>query len=86
MPLSQSQLPSKMIDPEWVTITLEKFSFAVSPLEARSHQWVHDSRRDELFLVFRPERLLHKNGINEKTTLMIVLAGADVLVCRPAKP
>lgn len=76
----QSKLCSQGLDPEWITIPLEKFSFAISPLEARTHQWVHDSRRDDLFLVFRPERLPRGNGGFEKTTLMIVLAGADILV------
>ena len=86
MATSQSQLSSQALDPEWVTIPLEKFSYAVSPPEARAHHWVHDSRRDELFLVFRPERLPREDGTYGKTTLMIVLAGGDILVCNIANP
>ena len=81
MAASQSQLSTKALDSEWITIPLEKFSFAVSPLEAITHQWVHNNRRNELFLVFRPERLSRDDGGYYKTTIMNVLAGADLLVC-----
>ncbi len=85
MAASQSKASSQALDPEWTTITLEKFSFAVSAEGARAHQWVHDARRDELFLVFRTHRLGYGEGEYESQLIMTVSAGAEVLVC-PINP
>jgi hypothetical protein len=75
-----SQVPSRALDPGWITIALEKFSFAVSPVGAGSHQWVHDTRRDELFLVFRSVRPPQGGDKFESRLIMSVSVGSENLV------
>jgi hypothetical protein len=81
MPASRSQVSSQVLDPEWKAIPLEKFSSAVSPLGAASHHWVHDIRKDDLFLVFRPVRLPCGGDMFETRLMMTVSAGVEILVC-----
>ena len=80
MAASQSQASSQALDPAWLSVPLEKFSFAVSPTGAATHQWVHDTRRDDLFLVFRPVRLFHDDNEYENSMMMSVSAGGLLLV------
>jgi hypothetical protein len=73
--------PATLAGPEWATLRLEKFSYAESSPAAKSHQWVHDSRSDELLFNIRLERLSDREGEVERT-MMRVTAGKDTLVSR----
>ncbi len=74
------QVSSQVLDPGWISIALEKFSFAVSPVAAGSHKWVHDTRRDELFLVFRTVRQPQGGDKYESRLIMSVSVGSEILV------
>jgi hypothetical protein len=80
MGLPLSQVPSQAFGHQLATIALEKFSFAVTPVGAGSHQWVHDTRKDELFLAFRQTQ--HSQGENraEGQLVMSISAGSQTLV------
>lgn len=75
-----SHVSSQALDPGWTAIALEKFSFAVSPMGAGSHQWVHDARRDELYLVFRSVRQPQGEDRFDSQLIMSVSAGSETLV------
>jgi hypothetical protein len=80
MAAAPSQVSSQALEPGWITIALEKFSFAVSPIGSGSHQWVHDTRRDELFLVFRSVRQPRGDGTFDSRFVMSVSVGSETLV------
>lgn len=80
MGLPLSQVPSQGLDHQLATIALEKFSFAVTTVGATSHHWVHDTRRDELFLVFRQTWQSHGEDRADGQILMSVSVGSQTLV------
>ena len=80
MGLPLSQVPSQALDHQLATLALEKFSFAVTTVGAGSHQWVHDTRRDELFLVFRQTWPSQGEDRADERLLMSVSVGSQTLV------
>jgi hypothetical protein len=75
-----SLFPSQALDHQLKTIALEKFSFAVNLVGSGSHQWVHETRADELFLVFRA--IQHSQGEDraDGRLAMSVSVGNQILV------
>lgn len=80
MGLPLSQVPSQALDHQLATIALEKFSFAVTTVGAGSHQWVHDTRKDELFLVFRQTGQSQGEDRADGRLLMSISVGIQTLV------
>lgn len=78
--LPLSQVPPQALDHQSVAIALEKFSFAATTAGAGSHQWVHDTRRDELFLVFRETRQSQREDRADGRLLMSVSVRSQTLV------
>jgi hypothetical protein len=80
MGFSLSQAQSHTLDHQLAIIALEKFSFAVTAVGTGSHQWVHDTRRDELILNFRETRQPQGEDQADRRLLMSVSVGDQTLV------
>lgn len=77
---SQLRAFSGIFHPASKSISLEKYSSAVSREGSRSHRWVHDTRKDLLTLIFKPVDILIDDGRTETHLFMAVTAGRDTLV------
>ncbi len=75
-----SQVSSQALDPDWVSVSIAKFSHNTSPYGTRTYTWNHISTRNDLDFVIRNARCIDEEGKHDTRVIMKVTGGADVLV------
>ncbi|KAF8858048.1 hypothetical protein BDZ45DRAFT_623027 [Acephala macrosclerotiorum] len=74
-----SQISSQALDPDWVSLSILKFSHNTSPYGTKTYTWSHISTRPDLDIVIRNTRCVDEQGKYETRVIMKVGAGADVM-------
>ncbi|CZR52372.1 uncharacterized protein PAC_02249 [Phialocephala subalpina] len=74
-----SQTSSQALDPDWVSLSIVKFSHNTSPYGTKTYTWSHISTRPDLDIVIRNARCVDEQGKHDTRVIMKVSAGADVM-------
>ena len=75
-----SQFPSQALNPDWVSVSLAKFSHNSSPFGTRNFTWSHVGCRKDLNFILRTSKLVDETGNVRDRIVMKISAGAEELV------
>lgn len=75
-----SQISSQGLDPDWVSLSIVRFSHNTSPYGTRTYTWNHVNTRGDLDFVVRNARYFDEQGNHGTRVIMKVSAGADEMV------
>lgn len=75
-----SQVFSQALDPDWVSLSIVKFSHNTSAYGTRTYTWNHISSRNDLDFVIRNARYVDGDAKNGTRVIMKVSAGAEEMV------
>lgn len=77
-----SQISSQSLGPDWVSVSIAKFSHNTSPYGTKTYTWNHISTRNDLDFVIRNARCVDEEGKQDTRIIMKVTAGAEIIVCK----
>lgn len=75
---------SQFADPNWVSLSIVKFSHNTCPYGSKTYVWSHVANRKDLDFVVRNVSIVDDHGNYQDRILMKISAGVQVLVCQTA--
>ncbi|KUJ12432.1 uncharacterized protein LY89DRAFT_722057 [Mollisia scopiformis] len=76
------QVSSQALDPDWISLSIAKFSYNTSPHGTKTYTWNHITTRPDLSFVIRNVRSISADREQEARVVMKITAGAEEMVRR----